>query len=87
MCVRVCFRLCSLAQDAKQEAEDATVTTKSIKPDPAMGGEEEVADIKVSISGDDEETQEIAEASLGPSCLMFFLYLFVSVMASLMETF
>lgn len=47
-----CFRLCSLAQHAKEETEDATSLKKeSIKPEPATSGEEEEeegADIKLS---------------------------------------
>ena len=49
-----CFRLCSLAQHAKEETEDATSLKKeSIKPEPATSGEEEEkeeegADVKLS---------------------------------------
>jgi len=40
-------RLCSLAQDAKQETEDSgSLKKKSIKPEPVTSEEEEAADAK-----------------------------------------
>lgn len=73
--VCVCFRLCSLAQDAKQEAEDPTVSKEIIKPDPATGEEEqqEETDVKVSISRDEEEAQVDADSSSGLSPLLMCL--------------
>ncbi|XP_034004998.1 nucleolin-like, partial [Trematomus bernacchii] len=43
------MKLCSLAQDAKQEAEDAAHLKKNgIKPEPATSEEEDVADAKLN---------------------------------------
>ena len=45
----MCYRLYSLAQDAKQEAEDAAHLKKNgIKPEPATSEEEDVADAKLN---------------------------------------
>lgn len=48
--VCVFYRLCRLAQDTKQEAEDSASLKKSIKPEPATREEEkeEAVDVKVS---------------------------------------
>lgn len=65
MCLCVCRRLCSLAQDAKQETEDnSAALKKSIKPEPATSGEEEEetggqeadADVKLCNTAEEENT-------------------------------
>lgn len=69
MCV--CCRLCSLAQDAKQETEDSTSLKKNcIKPEPATSEEEEAADTKhCSIA---EENNVDTKPPLGKCfCLVF----------------
>lgn len=50
------LRLCSLAQDARQETDDSgNLKKKSIKPEPAVSEEEEAADAKLSsVAGQDE---------------------------------
>ena len=58
-CVFVLCRLCSLAQDAKQETEDATtLKKKSIKAEPAVSEEEEGADAKLS-NGKEENNVDL----------------------------
>lgn len=72
----MCFRLCSLAQDAKQEAEDSTVGKEIIKPDPATGEEEqqEETEVKVPVSREEEEAHVAADSSSGPSRFLISVF-------------
>lgn len=59
---RLCCRLCSLAQHAKQETEDL-LTKGSVKPEPVTSEKEEGADVKLSSAA--EENNVEAKAILG----------------------